>query len=103
MSALVTGHGLFAGGMTVEGPLILFDVRFENGAVLNLTGVKVAGLVDEEKSWPEPGRLLIDGFTYEGFLASEPTEAASRLRWIALQPEFHSQPYRYLAKVLREN
>jgi hypothetical protein len=101
ISDLMTGHGLFAGGMTVDGPLVLTDVRFENGAVLNLTGVKVGGLVDEEKSWPDPGRLLIEGFTYQGFLAS--ADADSRLRWIGLQPEFHSQPYRYLAKVLREN
>jgi hypothetical protein len=30
-------------------------------------------------------------------------DASSRLRWLALQPEFHPQPYRQLAKVLRAN
>lgn len=39
LSDVVTGHGLFAGKMTVEGLLVLTDVRLENGAVLNLTGV----------------------------------------------------------------
>jgi len=98
---LQTGHGLFAGGMTVDGPLFFTDVKFENGAVLNLAGAKVSGLVDEEKSWPEPGRLLIDGFTYDGL--GEPRDARSRLRWLALQPGFHQQPYRQLAKVLEES
>src|SRR5260370_27301459 len=86
--------------MMVVGPFILSDVKIENGTDLNLTCVKVAGHVDEEKSWPEPGRLVIDGFTYEGLFAS--ADADSRLRWLALQPEFHPQPYRHLAKELRE-
>ena len=98
---LLAGHGLFAGGMTVDGLLFFSDVKFENGALLNLTGAKVSGLVDEEKSWPEPGRLLIDGFTYDGL--GEPKDARSRLRWLALQPGFHQQPYRQLAKVLEES
>jgi hypothetical protein len=96
-----TGHGLFAGGMTVDGPLFLADVKFENGAVLSLAGAKVSGFVDEEKSWPEPGRLLIDGFSYDGL--AEPRDARSRLRWLALQPGFHQQPYRQLEKVLEES
>jgi hypothetical protein len=97
---LLTGHGLFAGGMAVDGPLIFADVKFENGAVLNLTGAKVAALGDDEKSWPEPGRLLIDGFIYDAL--DDQSDARSRLRWLALQPGFNQQPYRQLAKVLEE-
>jgi hypothetical protein len=99
---LQTGHGLFAAGMTVDGGLAFKDVKFENGAVLYLAGAKVSGfLVDEEKSWPEAGRLVINGFSYEGL--SDPTDARSRLRWLSLQPTFSQQPYRQLAKVLEES
>jgi hypothetical protein len=104
---LLTGHGLFAAGMTVDGPLTFTDVKFANGAVLNLVGAKVSGFVDEKKSWPEPGRLLIDGFTYDALgnygAGGDQNDAGSRLRWLALQPGFHQQPYRQLAKVLQQS
>jgi hypothetical protein len=58
-------------------------------------------LGDDERSWPQPGKLLIDGFTYKSFGLVK--DAPSRLRWVVLQPEFHPQPYRQLAKVLRAN
>jgi len=55
--------------------------------------------------------LLIDGFSYGAMGGTfaffpglkSPIDAPSRLRWLALQPGFHPQPYRQLAKVLREN
>ena len=105
------GHGFLAGGLPVHGPLLWVDVSLENGAFLALDGSNVASLFDEEHSWPEPGELLIDGFSYgalEGFSVffpgrKSPADASSRLRWLALQPGFHLQPYRQLAKVLRES
>jgi hypothetical protein len=100
--AFTAGHGLFAEGMTVDGPLILTGVKFENGAVLDLTGTKVVGLLDEEKNWPEPGRLVIDEFTYEAFGPGAPTDVASRLRWIGLEaPGFHPPLYTELAATYR--
>jgi hypothetical protein len=88
--------------MTVDGPLILTSVQFENGAVLDLTGAKVFGLLDEEKNWPEPGRLVIDGFTSEAFGPGAPTDVASRLRWINLEaPGFHAPLYSELAATYR--
>ena len=86
-------------------------MSLENGATLELSGANVGWLFDEEHSWPEPGKLLIDGFSYGaigGTLAilpgrKSPIDARSRLRWLALQPGFHPQPYRQLAKVLRES
>ena len=94
-------HGLFAAGLEVNGPFGWQNVDLENGATLDLTGASVTGLVDEQRSWPQPGKLLIDGFTYKNFGVVK--DAPSRLRWVALQPEFHPQPYRQLAKVLRAN
>jgi hypothetical protein len=45
--------------------------------------------------------LFLDGFVYGRFSAGA-TDAASRLRWLGLQGDFTPQPYRQLAKVLRE-
>ena len=79
------------------------NVTLEKGSQLNLSGASVGSLVDDERSWPAPGNLLIDGLTYSGFgLGLAPVDADTRLRWIALQPQYHPQPYRQLAKVLRE-
>src|SRR5262249_50866867 len=74
-----------------------------------LRGATAAYLIDDEQSWPKPGNLNIDGFTYTGLelrpVRLTPREnVTKRLRWLALQPPgFHPQPYRQLAKVLRES
>jgi hypothetical protein len=83
------------------------NVELRNGATVDLSGARVGMLFDEEKSWPEPGKLLINGFTYDGFGAGSPSDLRTRLRWIALQPRarvgFEPQPYRQLANVYRES
>jgi hypothetical protein len=99
-------HGLHAPGLIVHGPLLWRDAVLENGAQLDLSGASVTSIVDQQSSWPAPGNLLIDGLTYSGFATPDtrdaPGDADTRLRWIALQPTYHPQPYRQLAKVLRE-
>ncbi len=94
-------HGLFANGLQVNGPFLWQGVDLENGATLDLSGASVLAMDDDERSWPQPGKLLIDGLTYKTF--GLVNKARSRLRWVALQPEFYPQPYRQLAKVLRAN
>ena len=105
-------HGFSASSMTSAGGFIWQNVTLQNGATLDLRGSSVNGLVDDEASWPAPGRLAIDGFVYQDFYGG-PVDAASRLRWVGLgagqhppwlvvASGFHSQPYRELAKVLRE-
>jgi hypothetical protein len=94
--SLVPVHGFNAQGMSAKS-LVWQNVALENGAVLNLDGASVGSLLDDPHSWPAPGNLSLDGFTYEHL-----PDTRSRLRWLALQPEFHPQPYRQLAKVLRE-
>ena len=94
-------HGLNAGLIDMQKTLIWQKVELPNGATLNLTGAKVGIFMDDERSWPKPGDLILDGFTYSGL--TPPVDAASRLRWLALQPPgLHRQPYRQLARVLRE-
>ena len=99
-------HGFFASGMT-SAFLYWRNVQLQNGATVDLSGAHVGGLLDEENSWPEPGNLLIDGLTYDGFGAGSPLDVQSRMRWISLQPRaldvFRPQPYRQLAKVYRES
>ena len=100
-------HGLSGAGMSVRGVFVWRDVTLENGAKLNLSGASFGYVVDQQRSWPAPGNLLIDGLTYSGFQTADPADApgdaATRLRWIGLQSGFHPQPYRQLAKVLRES
>ena len=104
-------HGFTAGALSVGEGFFWQNVELQNGATLDLSDSSVGGLLDDESSWPQPGRLAIDGFTYGDFYAG-PTDARSRLRWIGLESGppppwlnlesgFHPQPYRELAKVLR--
>jgi hypothetical protein len=78
----------------------------------------VGQLADDEASWPGPTRLDLDGFVY-GAIFDGPTDAMTRLRWLARQTPvplflfgrehsepprrpFRPHPYQQLAKVLRE-
>jgi hypothetical protein len=91
--------------MTVGTFLFWRNVELQNGATVDLSDARVGTLSDEEKSWPQPGDLLIDGLTYDSFGPGSPTDLRTRLRWIALQPHggFEPQPYRQLAKVYRQS
>jgi hypothetical protein len=70
---------------------------------LNLTNAKVGSLADEEASWPEKGRLRLDGFVYDRIDAGQ-TDATARLKWLRLQPDWlglRPQPYEQLIAVMR--
>jgi hypothetical protein len=93
--------------------LSLVDTIISDGLLLNLkslTGVlnikhaQVGQLTDDESSWPENGKLHLDGFEYKAFAGSNtPLTAKKRLQWLRLQPNqpFHPQSYEQLAKVFR--
>jgi len=71
---------------------------------LNLTNAKVGSLSDEEASWPEKGRLRLDGFVYDR-ITDGPTDAKTLLRWLRRQPDelgYLPQPYEQLIAVLRQ-
>ena len=90
-------HGFLGGGMSVKRAFTWRNVTLQNGATLDLSGASVEWLLDEEKSWPAPGDLKIDGFQYTGL--NSPLDVKSRLKWLRLQPPgLHVQPYRELAK-----
>ncbi len=93
------------GGAAVAGD---FDIAAANlkGAYLDMQRASVGTLRGEPK-WPKAGKLLLDGFSYER-LAGAPTDASYCLWWLRLQRSpttnnsFSPQPYRHIAKVLRE-
>ncbi len=69
--------------------------------LLDLAGASTGSLTDDEASWRETDELRLDGFAYERII-NGPTDAAMRLKWLDGQKEFAPQPYRHLAKVMRE-
>ncbi len=89
----------------IQGALICTEARFENpnGIALNLEHARLGGIEDDEGSWPQRGRLRIDGLEYEGFAGDRtPTDARRRLEWLRRQlPDFRPQPYDQLARVFR--
>ncbi len=106
-------HGFVGTSMTVARSFTWRNVTLQNGARLDLRDASVEALLDDQQSWPAPGRLNIDGFTYNGleseagsrvdgrarFESDDRNAVDSRLRWLALQPPgFYSQPYNELAK-----
>lgn len=91
---------------TVDGSLSLVEgARFDG--MLNLNGTTVDSLIDSADCWPLPQQLALNRFLYRGFL-SGPTDARSRLDWLARQnpghwdEDFWPQPYEQLAAVLTE-
>jgi hypothetical protein len=106
-------HGFVGTSMTVARSFTWRNVILQNGARLDLRDASVEALLDDEQSWPAPGKLIIDGFTYNGLeseagnrvdgparnSSNDRNAVDSRLRWLALQPPgFYSQPYNELAK-----
>jgi hypothetical protein len=92
---------LDARSATVRGDFWWWGLKDAAGTEMNLENASVGSIGDDddEKHWPK--RLVLDGFVY-GRISKGPTDAESRLRWLARQDPFTPQPYRQLAKVLRE-
>jgi len=85
----------------IKGSFQWLQVKSSKKVVLDLRGLRIGTLRDDEKSWPEKGKLLLDGFTYKNITDDSPKEARSRIAWLKLQDDerFRSQPYEQLAKV----
>jgi hypothetical protein len=71
---------------------------------LDVVNTHANALVDDRPSWPENEKLRIDGLVYERFSGSDtPKTVAARLDWLSRQKGFAPQPYRQVARVLRNN
>jgi len=97
-----TFSGLIILGANVAGHLLLFPIRHAAKGEIDLTNASADALFDDKTSWPASGNLRLDGFVY-GRISEGPRDPETRLKWLALQPVFTPQPYRQLAKVLRES
>ena len=75
--------------------------------ILDLSHAKCVVYRDSRDSWPPPGKLQLDGFTYEHFHDC-PTDWETRRDWLKLQQRdsthgtFHPQPWTQTIKVLRD-
>ncbi len=87
----------------VEGRLCLNKVKRVKGKI-DLLNTKAGAFVDDDKSWPDEGNLLLNGFEYSSFADNTPTDVKTRLQWLKRQPQkkYLPQPYQQLAKVYRE-
>lgn len=90
-------------GASIAGLLQITGVHEPAKAEFFLAWVKVHSLLDHVKSWPKQGNLLLQDFQYETLHHLAPTNAKSRIEWLALQPrsQYWPQPYEQLASVLR--
>jgi hypothetical protein len=73
--------------------------------MLDLKNSSVGAFINEESSWPSPGKLQIEGFTYGRMSKGRGNTDPDWVKWIELQPEetLLPQPFRQLAKFLRDN
>jgi len=103
------GRALDAEGARIHHGLLVRGGRFGCDSGVNLAYARVRVLADAPVSWPARGRLVLDGFTYEGIKGE--TGAKGRLEWLERQyPEdrnqwrgtFRPQPYDHLARVLKQ-
>jgi len=85
----------------IKGKLVWDSIINAEKAELDLTNASADSIMDDKASWPAEGRLFLNGFVY-GRISQGPGTAEERLKWLARQVPFHTQPYRQLAKVLRE-
>jgi len=95
--ATITAHTA-----VIKGKLLWAGIVKPRDTVMNLTNARADSIMDDKASWPEKGKLVLNGFVY-GRISEGPATAEERLKWLARQVPFHPQPYRQLAKVLREN
>ena len=101
------GHALSAPRMQVGAEFFWQDVQVADGTV-HLPSAHVGDLVDDLASWPEAGpngaRVMLDGFTYDRITRNAPTDADTRLRWLARaafhQGRFLPQPFSHCAATL---
>jgi hypothetical protein len=92
---------LLAQRAVIRGGFYWSDLRDARLAKLNLTNASIGVLNDDKASWPSRTNLCLDGFVYTR-ISQGPWDAKTRLEWLALLAPFATQPYRQLAKVLKE-
>ena len=98
------GVALNAQHLTCKGALVFRAITVPEGDI-DFSAGHVGALRDRVEDWPEGGRVILDGFTYDRIIAAA-TTGKSRLNWLSTVDRgkrggFKPQPYTQLAKVLR--
>ena len=90
---------------TIAKHLVCAGVESPDKVTLDLRSARIGTFRDKEKSWPDPGRLLLHDFVYDEIGDDAPKDAEARIGWLRRQPsgQFQPQPYEQLAKVLRNS
>lgn len=113
VSEAQVGRSLFCSGgafeavtledVSIKGKLDWSRIRVSDMTRLKLTNASVRELTDDDRSWPKPGNLDLNGFEYLRLstIWSSPDDVTARLKWIDRQKEFRPQPYIQLANVLQ--
>ncbi len=96
---------------TIRRALRIKRIRFVDmeGTALDMRNATIDSIDDDRTSWPEKGRLSLDGLKFDRFgsvtsnvqedVNTCPTDWRSRLDWLQLDNKKPSQPYKNLAKV----
>jgi hypothetical protein len=95
MNLTINGRASFA-GTSVSRYFAWENVESPEGCELDVSNAEIDTFVDEPDAWPESGKLILDGLTYNNI-----NLASRRLEWLRLQGDFHPQPYVQLASFLR--
>jgi hypothetical protein len=94
-------NGLDAERAIISGVLFWRGISLAVATTLNLLHARVGVLVYDAGSWLAP-KIEVDGFVYEA-IATERPEDVRNFDWLATRgSEYRPQPYKQLAKVLRE-
>jgi hypothetical protein len=105
--------------MRLSGDMWWMGIQESGDAVLDLTGASLKNLRDDRESWPVPGRLILDGLTFEEVTLHErpsqeqvmnnshgpelPFNVDERVEWLRLQPpdrRINPQPWMQLRDLL---
>jgi len=98
--------GVVAHDMTVQKTLT-WHSPIPLGGYLNLSRTHVGEFSTDSSYWPEPGNLMIDGFTYDRLNRS--LSVTDHIKWIELmanergaKPFFYHQPWEQARKAYRD-
>jgi len=108
----ISGDSTFSGSFTAEGLSLenstlgpVTVLGSVGSGILNLQNSSVSRFVDSNQTRPTAGQLQVDGFTYTSIHENnKPNEIdwLDRLKWLQLDHGKSPQPFRQLAKVLKE-
>jgi hypothetical protein len=102
------GGSLEIRGTEIKGTLVLERLRLRGDSAIDLTDASCGVFADDVSSWPQPGKLALDGFVYRRL--KQPKDAGCRHGWLLRQlpadkseriGSFRPQPYQTAAQVFR--